>query len=89
MVILFSTFVNSPRYLHEYTKDSFAYARTYGRPDLFVTFTCNPSWQDLMPEQKVADPQDIVAHVLCLKIQKVMNVITKGKYVFGDVQCHM
>ena len=41
MVILPSSFVNSPRYLHEYTQDAFSYVRNYGRPDLYITFTCN------------------------------------------------
>ncbi|GFX00982.1 helitron_like_N domain-containing protein [Trichonephila clavipes] len=50
MVILPSTFVNSPRYLQEYTQFAFTYVRIYGRPDLFVTFTCNPSWQDVTQE---------------------------------------
>ncbi|GFY14242.1 ATP-dependent DNA helicase [Trichonephila clavipes] len=92
VVILPSTFVNSPRYLQEYTQDAFTYVQTYGRPDLFVTFTCNPSWQDvtqeLMSGQKATDQHDIVAHVFRLKVQKLMNVVTKGK-VFGDIQCHM
>lgn len=59
MVILPSSVVNSPRYLHEYTQDAFTYVRNYGRPDLFVTFTCNPSWPEiiveLMPGQKATD----------------------------------
>lgn len=92
MVILPSSFVNSPRYLHEYTQDAFAYVRTYGRPDLFVTFTCNPSWKEitdeLMPGQKSTDRHDIVARVFRLKVQKLINVITKGK-IFGEVQCFM
>ncbi|GBP09456.1 hypothetical protein EVAR_91551_1 [Eumeta japonica] len=31
----------SPRYLHEKIQDAMTYVRNYGRPDLFVTFTCN------------------------------------------------
>ncbi|GFT84314.1 hypothetical protein TNCV_1609551 [Trichonephila clavipes] len=92
MVILPFTFVNSPCYLQEYTQDAFTYVRTYGRPDLFVTFTCNSLWQDvtqeLMSGQKATDRHDIVAHVFRLKVQKLTKVVTKGK-VFGDVQCHM
>ncbi|GFT32792.1 hypothetical protein TNCV_2815021 [Trichonephila clavipes] len=73
IVILPSTFVNSPRYLQEYTQDAFTYVRTYGRPDLFVTFTCNPSWQDvtqeLMSGQKATNQHDIVARVFRLKLK--------------------
>lgn len=45
ITILPSSFIDSPRYLHEYTQDAFAYVRTYGRPDLFITFTCSPTWK--------------------------------------------
>lgn len=60
--------------------------------DLFVTFTCKPSWQDvtqeLMSGRRITNRYDIVSRVLRLKVQKLMNVVTKGK-VFGDVQCLM
>lgn len=46
MIILPSSFVNSPRYLHEYTQGAYAYVRAYGIPDLFLTFTCNSSWKE-------------------------------------------
>lgn len=92
MVILPSSFVNRPRYLHEYTQDAFAYVRTYGRPDLFVTFTCNPSWSEivdeLMPGQSANDMHDVIARVFRLKVKKLMTVITKEK-VLGEVQCFM
>ncbi|GBP26994.1 hypothetical protein EVAR_95780_1 [Eumeta japonica] len=68
MVILPSSFVNSPRYLHEYTQDAFVYVRTHGRPDLFVIFTCNPAWpeivNELMPGQSAIHRHDVVARVL-------------------------
>ena len=36
-------------------QDAMAIVRTYGRPDLFVTFTCNPTWREitenLLPNQ--------------------------------------
>nr|XP_053619327.1 uncharacterized protein LOC128680307 [Plodia interpunctella] len=92
MTILPSSFVNSPRYLHEYTQDAFAYVRTHGRPDLFVTFTCNPAWpeivNELMPGQSAIDRHDIVARVFRLKVKKLMSVITKGK-IYGEVLCYM
>ncbi|GFW10535.1 ATP-dependent DNA helicase [Trichonephila clavipes] len=50
MVNLPSSFVNSARYLHEYTQDAFTYVRNYGRPDLFITMTCNPAWPEITRE---------------------------------------
>jgi len=46
-VILPSTFTGGPRHLAEYTQDAMAYVRLYGRPDLFITFTCNPNWPEI------------------------------------------
>ncbi|UYV79998.1 hypothetical protein LAZ67_18001365 [Cordylochernes scorpioides] len=66
-IILPSSFVNSPRYLAEYTQDAFCYVRKFERPDLFITFTSNPSWKEisaaLLPGQKQLDRHDITARV--------------------------
>ncbi|UYV66463.1 hypothetical protein LAZ67_4001752 [Cordylochernes scorpioides] len=71
-IILPSSFVNSPRYLAEYTQDAFCYVRKFGRPDLFITFTSNPSWEELsaalLPGQKQLDRHDITARVFSAKI---------------------
>lgn len=57
MVILPSTFTGGPRYTHERTQDAMTYVRHYGRPDLFITFTCNPRWDEkkelLLPGKKI------------------------------------
>lgn len=91
-IILPSTFINSPRYLHEYTQDAFSYVRIYGRPDLFLTFTCNPSWKEitdeLIPGQRPTDRHDIIARVFRQKVQKFVALLTKG-YIFGEHQCFM
>ena len=90
VVILPSSFVNSPRYLHEYTQDAFAYA--YGRPDLFVTLTCNLAgpaiMNELMQGQSAIDRHDLVARVFRLKVKKLMSVITNGG-IFGEVLCYI
>lgn len=41
IVVLPSSFTGGPRYMHERTQDAMTYVRHYGRPDLFITFTCN------------------------------------------------
>ncbi|XP_055908459.1 uncharacterized protein LOC129943200 [Eupeodes corollae] len=64
-IILPSTFTGSPRYLHEKNQDAMTYVRKHGRPDLFITMTCKPEWQDIKTElfsrQKSVDRHDIVA----------------------------
>ncbi|UYV78541.1 hypothetical protein LAZ67_16001942 [Cordylochernes scorpioides] len=82
-IILPSSFVNSPRYLAEYTQDAFCYVRKFGRPDLFITFTSNPSWEGLsaalLPGQKQLDRHDITARVFRQKLVKLIGALTKGQ----------
>ncbi|KAG5893814.1 hypothetical protein JTB14_027851 [Gonioctena quinquepunctata] len=92
MVILPSSFVNIPRYLHEYTQDAFTYVRNYGRPDLFITMTCNPAWpeitKELIPGQNLTDRRDLTARLFKIKVQKLVALLTKGQ-IFGDMKCFM
>ncbi|XP_074097687.1 uncharacterized protein LOC141526552 [Cotesia typhae] len=92
MVVLPSSFTGGPRYMHERTQDAMTYVRHFGRPDLFITFTCNPKWseiEDLLRQgQKYYDRHDIIARVFCLKVKHMMNLLTKG-CIFGNVRCNM
>lgn len=92
MVVLPSSFTGGPRYMHERTQDAMTYVRYHGRPDLFITFTCNPRWKDitdaLLPGQKSHDRHDIIARVFHLKVKKMMALLNKGS-LFGGVRCFM
>ncbi|XP_067931940.1 uncharacterized protein [Watersipora subatra] len=92
MVILPSSFTGGPRYMHERTQDAMTYVRHYGRPDLFITFTCNSKWDEisneLLPGQQSYDRHDVVAKVFHLKLKQLMDYITTGA-IFGAVPCHM
>lgn len=81
MTILPATYTGSPRHMHEYAQDAMSYVRQYGRPDLFVTFTCNPTWveitQHLLPGQSSRDRHDITARVFRQKLKSLMNFIVK------------
>ena len=48
LVVLPSTFTGGPRYMHEKTQDAMVYVRNYGKPSLFITFTCNKNWAMFM-----------------------------------------
>ncbi|UYV70161.1 hypothetical protein LAZ67_7002036 [Cordylochernes scorpioides] len=89
-VIIPSSFVGSPRHMHEYAQDCMAYVRKYGRPDLFITFTCNPEWPEIklmqFPTQSAFVRHDLVARIFQLKVTKLIDLITKGD-VFGKPQC--
>ncbi|GBN42042.1 hypothetical protein AVEN_126139-1 [Araneus ventricosus] len=68
------------------------YVRSYGRRDLFITFTCNPAWPEIKEElshgQTVTDRHDLLARVFRQKEQKFIKVLTKMD-VFGEARCWM
>jgi len=40
--IILSSFVGGPHFMSKLYQDNLAMVRKFGRPDLFITFTCNP-----------------------------------------------
>jgi len=66
--------------------------RKFGRPDLFITFTCNPTWEEIREElffgQSPSDRHDLIARVFQRKLQKFMSVI-KDSHIFGQTLCWM
>ncbi|XP_075444603.1 uncharacterized protein LOC142488115 [Ascaphus truei] len=90
ILILPASFTGSPRHMHEYAQDAMSYVRAYGRPDFFITFTCNPSWTEIKQQlyigQAPSDRHDLVARVFKLKLQKLMYIITKN-HIFGQTRC--
>lgn len=92
MYILPSSYTGSPRHMQEYIQDAMAYVRAYGRPDLFITFTCNPKWEEitklLLPGQKPIDRHDVTARVFKQKLKSLIDFIVKH-HVFGKTRCWM
>ncbi|GFT13536.1 ATP-dependent DNA helicase [Trichonephila clavipes] len=90
LVVLPSSFTRGPRYMLEYAEDGMTYVRHRGTPDLFITFTCNPSWPEiaveLLPGRVEADRVDLVARVFQQEVKKMMHVF-KDVQVFGKVVC--
>eukprot|EP00798_Chlamydomonas_sp_ICE-L_P027610 gene27610-7247_t len=90
--ILPSSFIGGPRHMHQLYQDAMAVVRKLGKPDLFVTFTSNPKWQEiqeaLLPGQKPADRPDIVSRVFRLKLDALLDDLVK-KGVLGRVIGHI
>ncbi|CAL9002644.1 unnamed protein product [Prunus brigantina] len=49
-VILPSSYTGSTRYMLNNYQDAMAICRNYGNPDLFITFTCNVKWLEIVRE---------------------------------------
>ncbi|KAL0021630.1 hypothetical protein WJX77_001364 [Trebouxia sp. C0004] len=66
-IILPSSFVGGARSMREKYQDAMAVVRVKGKPSLFITMTCNPTWPEtqceLLPGQCAKDRPDLVARV--------------------------
>ena len=87
-IILSSSYVGSPRWYNSKFQDGMAICRKFRKPDLFITFTCNPKWVEITRElregETVEDRPDIVARVFKLKKDQLMRDLKSGM-VFGKV----
>ena len=72
-IILPSSFYNSPRFMIQQYQDMMAMVREFGKPDLFITFTCNPKWgeigRELLKFQKPNDKLDLIARIFPQKMK--------------------
>ncbi|CAG8592648.1 27903_t:CDS:2 [Dentiscutata erythropus] len=62
-VVLPSSFMGGPCDMYQRYQDAMALVQTYGKPDIFITITCNPRWpeiiKELMPLQTLQDRPDL------------------------------
>ena len=76
--------------MQECIQDAMTYVRAYGRPDLFITFTCNPNWDEiknlLLLGQTSMHRHDITARVFKQNLKSLKNLITHHP-VFGETRC--
>jgi len=74
-VILPSSFIGGPRDMRQRFQDAMAIVQQIGKPDLFVTMTCNPEWpeitEQLLPGQNVKDRPDLTARVFRAKLEEL------------------
>jgi len=74
----------SRRHLRSLAKNALALVSEFGRPNLFITLTCNPYWpeilEQLLPGQTAYDRGDVVCQVFFRKLQAMLQNIRAGKY---------
>ncbi|XP_021986828.1 uncharacterized protein LOC110883349 [Helianthus annuus] len=89
-IILPSTFTGGPRYMYKHYQDALAICRVHGRPQYFVTFTCNVKWPEIsrymarFPVLKAEDRPDVIARVFHMKVISFVNFL-KVRRPFGKV----
>ncbi|XP_050877630.1 uncharacterized protein LOC127081419 [Lathyrus oleraceus] len=90
--ILPSSFIGGRRDMTQCYEDGMAIVLNGGKPDIFLTMTCNPSWSEitseLLPLQTPQDRPDLLTRIFRSKFEKLKDdVINKG--VLGKVKSYM
>ncbi|EOD52732.1 putative atp-dependent dna helicase pif1 protein [Neofusicoccum parvum UCRNP2] len=94
-IILPSSFTGGPRYVQQQLMDALSLARRFGHPSLFITFTCNPKWPEVLAGldagEAPTERPDVVVNVFQRKFRALMKDLTSSSrrvgqgYVFGRV----
>jgi hypothetical protein len=83
---LASSFNGSPRHLNDLAHNALTIVTELGKPDLFITGTCNPLWPEieerLFKGQTAYDRPDIVCEVFHARLEALLHNLRSGKY-FG------
>jgi hypothetical protein len=91
-IILPSSFTGGPRYMAQCFQDAMSVVREFGKPDLFITFTCNPSWieitSNMLPNQASNERADLISRVFQLKLKMLIKDLKSGA-AFGPLAAHI
>ena len=89
VIILPSSYKGGPRAMQQNYQDAMAIVSKHGKPDLFVTYTCNPKLPEIMENlfsgQEPSDRPDIVSRVYHLHLTEFLDDILK-KGILGQVK---
>ncbi|KAI7962283.1 hypothetical protein MJO28_000377, partial [Puccinia striiformis f. sp. tritici] len=80
-IVLPTSFIGGPRDMKARFQDAMALVHTMGKPNLFITVTCNPEWTEirnnLLPEQSAQDRPDMVTRVFNARLKKICDELYK------------
>ncbi|XP_044005456.1 uncharacterized protein LOC122850362 [Aphidius gifuensis] len=81
IVVLPSSFTGSPRNMLQHYQDAMAIVRKFGKPDLFITMTCNLNWREIKENilhgQTASDRPDIVL--------RITTTVSVDKFIVAEI----
>ncbi|PWZ23284.1 ATP-dependent DNA helicase PIF1 [Zea mays] len=90
--MLSTSFIGGPRDMRHRYMDAMALVCKFGKPDIFLTMTCNPNWdeirRELLPGQTPQDRPDLVVRVFHAKLQELKHRLTKQD-ILGKVRAYV
>ncbi|KAI3496584.1 hypothetical protein L1887_38949 [Cichorium endivia] len=91
-VVLPASFIGGPRDMRRRFLDAMTLVQDDGKPDIFLTLTCNPSWpeieNDLKSGQSAQDRPDLVSRVFRAKLEDLKEQLLK-KHILGVVRAYV
>ncbi|KAK9732852.1 hypothetical protein RND81_04G027000 [Saponaria officinalis] len=87
-LILPATFLGCGRDMHCRYLNSMGLVQRFGKPNIFLTITCNPRWpeieRELLPFEEVQNRPDLIARIFRSKLIELKKDIVE-KQLFGKV----
>ena len=91
-IILPSSFTGGLQQMHKLYQDGMAIVQVFGKPDLFITITCNPKWPEiqnaLLSGQTAQDRSELISRVFNMKLKAIFKDILKEN-IFGNVLAYL
>ncbi|XP_058216366.1 uncharacterized protein LOC131327288 [Rhododendron vialii] len=90
-IVLPGTFIGGPRDMRKRYLNAMTLVERYGKPDLFLTMTCNPNWPEIKDEMRAHEEAqnrpDLLSRVFRSKVEHLQKEIVKNQ-LFGPVQAY-
>nr|XP_016469496.1 PREDICTED: uncharacterized protein LOC107791864 [Nicotiana tabacum] len=87
-----NSFIGGPRDMRQHYMDVIALVQHFGKPDLFITMTCNSSWMEIKEHLSSSDEAqnrpDLISRAFRAKIEELKTDILK-RNIFGKVAAFM
>ncbi|KAL6569941.1 hypothetical protein OROMI_014455 [Orobanche minor] len=81
--VLPSSYIGNPRDMQRCYLNALALVSEYGKPDFFITVTCNPNWPEirevLLPGEEAQNRSDLVARIFRARNEEFKNEIVTKK----------
>uniref|UniRef100_A0A453CJP8 Helitron helicase-like domain-containing protein n=1 Tax=Aegilops tauschii subsp. strangulata TaxID=200361 RepID=A0A453CJP8_AEGTS len=87
-----SSFIGGRRDRRRRYLDAMALVQKYGKPNIFLTMTCNPNWDEIIselePGQTPRDRPDLIVRVFRAKLEDLKIQLFK-RHIFGKVATYV
>ncbi|KAG7990742.1 hypothetical protein I3843_02G039400 [Carya illinoinensis] len=91
-IILPSSFIGGPRDMQKRYLEAMTLVQRYGKPDIFLTMTCNPNWKEistqLLPHEETQNRPDLIARIFRAKLEDLKYELFKRE-IFGKISAYV